>query len=64
VKAIATEASDGSFTGVRENDVLTQALENPEHRGRVRAVSSSSGWQKVSVKNMLGCIRRKRHLVM
>ncbi|RLN24608.1 hypothetical protein C2845_PM07G09970 [Panicum miliaceum] len=31
VKAITTEASDGSFSSVRENDVLTQALENPEH---------------------------------
>ena len=35
VKRIAAQASDGSFTGVRENDVLTEALENPEHRGRV-----------------------------
>ena len=32
VKRIAAQASDGSFTGVRENDVLTEALENPEHR--------------------------------
>jgi len=32
VKRIATQASDGSFTRVRENDVLTEALENPEHR--------------------------------
>ena len=43
VKKIAAQASDGSFTGVRENDVLTEALENPEHRGRVRGVSSSLG---------------------
>jgi len=46
VKRIAAQASDGSFTGVRENDVLTEALENPEHRGRVRGVSSSLGWGK------------------
>ena len=30
VKIIAVQASDGSFTGVRENDVLTDALENPD----------------------------------
>jgi hypothetical protein len=35
VKDLASKASDGSFTGVRENDILTAALENPEHRGRV-----------------------------
>ena len=35
VKRIAVQDSDCSFTGVRENDVLTKALENPEHRGRV-----------------------------
>ena len=46
VKRIAAQASDGSFTGVRENDILTEALENPEHRGRVRGVSSSLGWGK------------------
>ena len=46
VKRIAAQASDGSFTGVRENDVLTEALENPEHRGRVRGVSSSLDWGK------------------
>ncbi|KAG2620543.1 hypothetical protein PVAP13_3NG215842 [Panicum virgatum] len=46
VKRIAAQAGDGSFTGVRENDVLTEALENPEHRGRVRGVSSSLGWGK------------------
>ncbi|KAG2570403.1 hypothetical protein PVAP13_7KG050354 [Panicum virgatum] len=33
VKRIAAQASDGSFTGVRENDLLTEALDNPEHRG-------------------------------
>ena len=30
VKIIAAQASDGSFTGVRENDVSTDALENPD----------------------------------
>ena len=43
VKRLAAESSNGSFPGVRENDILTVALENPEHRGRVRGVSSSLG---------------------
>ncbi|KAL6622684.1 hypothetical protein ACP70R_032563 [Stipagrostis hirtigluma subsp. patula] len=34
-----------SVTGVREHDILTEALGNPEHRGRVRGVSSDSGWR-------------------
>jgi hypothetical protein len=46
VKDLASKASDGSFTGVRENDILTTALENPEHQGRFRGVSSSVGWGK------------------
>jgi hypothetical protein len=35
VKTLASQGSDGSFSGVREDDVLTTALETPEHRGRV-----------------------------
>ena len=31
VKRLAAQASDGSFTGVRENDLLTEACENAEH---------------------------------
>ena len=46
MKRIAAQSSDASFTGVRENDVLTEALENPEHQGRVRGVSSSLAWGK------------------
>jgi hypothetical protein len=44
VKTLAAQGSDGSFSGVREDDILTAALETPEHRGRVRGVSSSLGW--------------------
>jgi hypothetical protein len=45
VKEKAAEASQGSFTGVREHDVLIVTLGNPEHPGRVRGVSSSQGWK-------------------
>jgi hypothetical protein len=43
VKTLAAQGSDGSFSGVREDDILTTALETPQHRGRVRGVSSSLG---------------------
>jgi hypothetical protein len=46
VKTLVAQGSDGSFFGVRENDILTAALETPEHRGRVRDLSSSHGWGK------------------
>jgi hypothetical protein len=35
VKTLAVQGSDGSFSGVSEDDILTAALETPEHRGRV-----------------------------
>jgi hypothetical protein len=31
VKTLATQGSDGSFPGVREDDILTAALETLEH---------------------------------
>jgi hypothetical protein len=43
VKTLAAQGSDGSFFGVREDDILTATLETPEHRGRVRGVSSLLG---------------------
>jgi hypothetical protein len=46
VKTLAPQGSDGSFSGVREDHILTAALETLEHRGRVRGVSSSLGWGK------------------
>jgi hypothetical protein len=55
VKTLATQGSDGSFSGVRENDILTATLETPEHRGWVRGVSSSLGWGKGLVKSLLEC---------
>jgi hypothetical protein len=35
VKTLTAQGSDGSFSRVREDDILTAALETPEHRGRV-----------------------------
>jgi hypothetical protein len=31
VKTLAAQGSDGSFSGVKEDDILTAALETPEH---------------------------------
>jgi hypothetical protein len=46
VKTLAAQGSDSSFSGVRENDILTATLETLEHRGGVRGMSSSLGWGK------------------
>jgi hypothetical protein len=35
VKTLAAQGSDGSFSGVRENGILTTTLETPQHRGQV-----------------------------
>jgi hypothetical protein len=59
VKTLEAQGSDGSFSGVREDDILTAALESPEHRGRVRGVSSSLGWDKGFVKSSLECTGRR-----
>jgi hypothetical protein len=41
VKTLAPQGSDGSLSGVKEDDILTSTLETLEHRGWVRGVSSS-----------------------
>ena len=43
VKEIATHSSKSSFTELREHDVLSTALGNPEHPGHMGGVSSSQG---------------------
>jgi hypothetical protein len=46
----ATAAKDsGSFEPRRGMDVLTTALGNPEHRGRVRGMSSRMSWKEVDL---------------
>jgi hypothetical protein len=59
VKTLAAQGSDDSFYGVKEDDILNAALETPEHRGRVRCMSSSLGWVKGLVKSLLECIGRR-----
>jgi hypothetical protein len=46
VETLAAHSSDGYFYSVREDHILTAAFETPEHRGRVRGMSSSLDWGK------------------
>jgi hypothetical protein len=59
VKTLTAQGSDGSFFGVREDDILTAALETLEHRGRVRGVSSSLGWGTGFGEEFSGMYRKK-----
>jgi hypothetical protein len=61
VKTLAPQGSDGSFSGVREDDILTTTLVTPKHRGRVRGVSSSLGWGKGFGEEFAGMYRKKRN---
>jgi hypothetical protein len=60
VKTLAAQGSDGSFSGVREDDILIAALETSEHRGRVRGASSSLAGVKGLVKSSLEFTGRRR----
>jgi hypothetical protein len=61
VKTLAAQGSNGSFSGVREDDILTTVLETPEHQGRVRGVSSSLGWGKGFGEEFAGMYGKKRN---
>jgi hypothetical protein len=61
VKTLVAQGSDGSFCGVREDDILTAALDTPEHQGRVRGMSSSLGWGKGFGEEFAGMYRKKRN---
>lgn len=45
ILAVAAKQREGNFKPRREKDVLTVALGNPEHPGRVRGISSKEGWK-------------------
>jgi hypothetical protein len=61
VKTPTAQGSDGSFARVREDDILTAALEPPEHRGQVQGMSSSLGWGKGFCEEFAGIYRKKRN---
>jgi hypothetical protein len=61
VKTLAAQGNDGSFSGIREDDILTAVLETLEHRGRVRGMSSSLGWGKGFGEEFARMYRKKRN---
>jgi hypothetical protein len=61
VKTLAAQGSDGSFSRVREDDILTAALATLEHQGRVRGVSSSLDWGKGFGEEFARMYRKKRN---
>ena len=46
-------------SGVREHDILSTAIDTPEHTGRVRGVSSSRGWKETFGKEHEGLWKKK-----
>jgi hypothetical protein len=46
IQEYAENGKKGEFKPRRENDILTAALGNPEHTGRVRGISSNISWRK------------------
>ena len=47
-------------SGVREHDILSTAIDMPEHTGRVRGVSSSRGWKETFGKEHEGLWKKKK----
>ena len=45
---------------VREHDILSTAIDTPEHTGRVRGVSSSRGWKQAFGKEHEGLWKKKK----
>ena len=47
-------------SGVREHDILSTAIDTPEHTSRVRGVSSSRGWKEAFGKEHEGLWKKKK----
>ena len=47
-------------SGVREHDILSTAIDMPEHTSRVRGVSSLRGWKEVFGKEHEGLWKKKK----
>ena len=58
---VMAAASEGSQTGSRENELLTQALGNKEQRGRVCGVSAYTGWQAGFPDDKYSFRKRNKH---
>ena len=47
-------------SGVREHDILSTAIDMPEHTGRVHGVSSLKGWKEAFGKEHEGLWKKKK----
>jgi hypothetical protein len=45
-KTLIPKDKNGKFKSQQERDQLSAALENEEHRGRTRAISSIASWKE------------------
>jgi hypothetical protein len=61
VKTLAAQGNNGSFSGVREDDILIAALQTPEHQVRVRGMSRSLACGKGFGEEFAGMYRKKRN---
>ncbi|RLN13452.1 hypothetical protein C2845_PM09G11430 [Panicum miliaceum] len=50
--------------GVREHDILSTAIDTPEHRGCVHGVSSLKGWKEGYNKDIKGLWKKKKRTSM
>ncbi|RLN33486.1 hypothetical protein C2845_PM03G30140 [Panicum miliaceum] len=50
--------------GVREKDILSTAIDTPEHRGHVHGVSSLKGWKEGYRKDNEGLWKKKKRIFM
>jgi hypothetical protein len=58
----AEKRKKGEFEPRRENDILTAALGNPEHTGRVQGISSKISWRRrfQSMRRHIGNTRSRK----
>ena len=50
-------------SGVREHDILSTAIDMPDHTGRARGVSSSKGWKQAFGKEHEGLWKKKETVI-
>jgi hypothetical protein len=59
IYAMAAKQNQGSFKPQRERDILTASLDNPEHPGHVRGISSKEGWKEGFVPQWEGLYKKR-----
>jgi hypothetical protein len=64
VKTLAAKEKTGEFKSQRERDQLSVALENEEHRGRTRVISTIASWKEGFADESHMCKKRKTHEIV